>query len=83
MKNASAAYAAMKANTENASIITLMEKMGISREEVLEILDNYAVSASQLLLRMECHKYQFIYNDRDQLCAPGPFRVVRMARKIC
>ena len=49
---------------EKNSIRELMDKMGMSKEEIQVVRNNYGVSASQLLQLMQMSKYQFVYPGR-------------------
>lgn len=66
---------------EKQSIQLLIDKMGLSRKEVLEISNKYGVSAAQLVERMQLSKYQFVYASAKSICMPcaGKLRPVRAA----
>jgi hypothetical protein len=46
------------------SVKILMEKMGMSKKEVLEVSEKYGVSPSKLIDIMEMSKYRFVYSDK-------------------
>jgi hypothetical protein len=78
MKDPARAYANIVANAENNSILLLMEKMGISKEEVLEVCASYGVSAEQMVKRMQSHKYRFIFSEKKDYCIPQRIKIVTM-----
>lgn len=80
MKNPKQVYADLLANAEQNSIRLLVEKMGISREEVLEICAHSGVTAFQLVERMQLSKYRFLYTNEQRCCPPPPLKVIRLPR---
>jgi hypothetical protein len=58
-------------SSEKRSAKLLMEKMGLSKRELVEISGKYGVSAAQLLERMQLSKYRFIQQEPEKShCAP-------------
>ena len=52
--------------TEHNSVKLLMQRMGMTKKEVLEINHHYGVSASKLIELMQMSKYKFV-NRTDRL----------------
>jgi hypothetical protein len=50
--------------TEHNSVKLLMQRMGMTKKEVLEINQHYGVSASKLLDLMQMSKYQFVHTTK-------------------
>lgn len=56
---------------EKKSEILLIEKMGMSKEEIWEVYAQYGVTASKLVELMQLSKYQFVYTGKiDGQCEP-------------
>ena len=56
---------------ENKSESLLVEKMGMSKEEIHEVYAQYGVTASRLVELMQLSKYQFVYTGKtDGQCEP-------------
>ena len=57
--------------TEKNSIKLLMEKMIVSRKEILEINNRYGVSAAQMIELMQLSKYEFVNKVKKHVqCKP-------------
>jgi hypothetical protein len=56
---------------ERKSESLLIEKMGMSKEEIHEVYLQYGVTASKLVELMQLSKYQFVYTGKvDGQCEP-------------
>lgn len=56
---------------ERKSESLLIEKMGMSKEEIREVYSQYGVTASKLVELMQLSKYQFVYTGKiDGQCEP-------------
>ena len=64
MKNSSLRQFPSLSSAEKQSESLLMEKMGMSQQEVREVYLKYGVSASKLVELMQLSKYQFVYPGR-------------------
>jgi hypothetical protein len=56
---------------EKKSESLLIEKMGMSKEEICEVYSQYGVTASKLVELMQLSKYQFVHTGKiDGQCEP-------------
>jgi hypothetical protein len=78
MKNSTQAKAPALSPAEKNSESLLIEKMGMSQEEIREVYLKYGVTASRLVELMQLSKYQFVYPGR----APGQCEPCMMISKL-